>query len=180
MHDHKQTYGPPLPVLRELKGLTPSSRVYLPPWNYDAQCHQCQRIETSSVRLRVPMVLFFIGNSGDESDVLMRGLDVSLALFEARQVQLLVVVREIPSKVALRLKISVPVIRDNGLGSLLRALPNCQNPNAAVILGNNGRSLGVVRKFPFMHPALSIVGRIDDLSVQFPDLFNTESALSSR
>ena len=117
------------------------------------------------------MVLFFVGNPGYESDQMMQALNVSLARFGAKQIQLLFVVKGTPSHVSLRLDLSVSIICDNGLASLFNAQPNFQNPNAAVIMGNNGQALCTVRKFPFMHPDYPIFAGIDRLTAEFPRLF---------
>lgn len=178
MHDHKQTYKP-MPLHDRVSFDHASSDSIDAPdlarrqTIFDEHCHLCQRIDSLSVRLRVPMVLFFVGNQDHEADALMRELDLSRPEFDAKQIQLLIVVKDLPSNLAIRLNITVPIIGDNGLGALLKAQPNCQNSNAAVIMGNDGLALDIVRKFPFMHPALPILGGIDRLSAQFPRLFST-------
>jgi hypothetical protein len=174
VHDHEQTLDPMLLLHHAPLGIASSRHlrnVDRSPITFDVECKVCQRIDQLSVRLRVPMVLFFIGSKGHESDELIRELDASHNAFGAKNIQLLIVISDTPSRISVRLNITVPIIGDNGLAALLHARPNGQSPNAAVIMGNDGRALNTVRKFPFMHPTLPIFGRIDCLTAQFPQLF---------
>jgi AhpC/TSA family len=139
--------------------------------NFDQTCATCQRIQRSSVRLRVPSVLFFVGTQCPDADVILRELDAAHHEFVQRNVQLVVLVEEKPSQASSRLGLSVPIMEDNGLGALFLAKPHGQRCRAAVILANDGRALGVLQSFPATHPALPILGRIDRLRARLPNLF---------
>jgi hypothetical protein len=140
--------------------------------NFDQHCATCHRIENSTVRLRVPSVLFFVGEAGRESDVLMQELDDAHSEFAARRVQLVVICTEKPSTASRRLGLCIPILEDNGLSALFIGTAHDQPALAAVILANDGRSLGVLQSFPVIRPASPILGRIDRLQIRFPNLFS--------
>ena len=178
MHEHKQDQA----LRPEYKAAAKSRPRYNPagPTEFDEQCLACQRIETSSVRLRVPSVLFFLGNEGRQSDSLVAELDVCYSQFGERNVQLLVLADEKPSLLSQRLNLTIPIMKDNGLGALYLARPVLDDSShAAVILGNDGLALHVLRKFPCEQPALPILGQIDRLRARFPDLFSLNKSRPS-
>jgi hypothetical protein len=138
---------------------------------FDQTCATCQRIQRSSVRLRVPSVLFFVGLTSPDSDAIVRELDNAHQEFAKRNVQLVAMVEEKPSQASSRLGLSVPIMEDNGLSALFLAKPYGQRCRSAVILANDGRALGVMQSFPVAHPAVPILGRIDRLRARLPNLF---------
>jgi hypothetical protein len=153
-----------------------------PPWcasvrnrdqlgGFDEANPTCRKTETAPIRLRVPSVLFFIGNEGPESDSLICDLDKAHAQFGKRSVQLLVIINEKPSLASLRLNLTVPILGDNGLGELFLLQTHDRRAHAAVILGNDGRLVSVQHTFPFLQPVLTLLERIDRLRVRLPRLF---------
>jgi hypothetical protein len=178
VHDHKQAYDQALGRKNETKSSAcPRYNVQVP-MDFDRQCDTCQRIETSSVRLRVPSVLFFLGSEGPQSDSLISGLEFCHNEFGVRNIQLLVFANEKPSLLSQRLNLTVPIMGDNGLGALYLGQPSTDRSHAAVIVGNDGQALCVLRKFPCNHPAQPILGQVDRLRARFPGLFSWEKKLA--
>lgn len=141
------------------------------PLEFDAESSKEKRLGSSAFRGRVPVVFAFVGPHGPQADAAILNLDHALVHFGERRTQLLVVVDGYPSEVAARLRVSVPLITDDGLAEELNAHVDDHGRLSSVILGNDGRVLDVVRQLPAADQASAILVTIDRLAAEFPDRF---------